>query len=391
MSQRFAVGDIPSSLLASCVLALATIAVPGHAELRAQSVTPMVRGLNIDGVEHDLDLVLGLTVSPKGVIVAPVVREHRLQFFDATGKPLSSLGRTGEGPGEFRILGSGISGWIADTLWVYDVGLRRVTLVSPNRKVLRLFVVPGSVTSAKNPKLLAPATLSAMTSAQSLVFGTSRETSVPEWVGAPNGTTGSFMRTDSAGRLVKFLGASLPITVPCARRTGPAQGQLPLCPTDLAMVARDGRRIVFATPVGGNQYRLTSIDAVGGDTVFSRLVAVTAVAIPRNIKDSLQADLAADIRAEPQLGPHTAGLDFPKVFPPFTKLRVGIDGSIWVNDGQELLGRQRWQIFDTNGAPLRTVELPRRTKVHEVSARSAWGTERNTDGFENIVRYDIQP
>jgi hypothetical protein len=202
----------------------------------------MVRGLNIDGVEHDLDLVLGLTVSPKGVIVAPVVREHRLQFFDATGKPLSSLGRTGEGPGEFRILGSGISGWIADTLWVYDVGLRRVTLVSPNRKVLRLFVVPGSVTSAKNPKLLAPATLSAMTSAQSLVFGTSRETSVPEWVGAPNGTTGSFMRTDSAGRLVKFW-ASLPITVPCPREPDRPRDSSPSA-GDLAMVARDGRRII---------------------------------------------------------------------------------------------------------------------------------------------------
>ena len=39
----------------------------------------------------------------------------------------------GEGPGEFRVVAS--LGWVADTLWVFDFRLDRITLISPDRQL----------------------------------------------------------------------------------------------------------------------------------------------------------------------------------------------------------------------------------------------------------------
>jgi hypothetical protein len=351
----------------------------------------MARTVTIDGEAHDLDIVRGLTVSPAGVIVAPLVKEHALRFFDAKGKDLGSFGRTGDGPGEFRMLGDGTNGWIGDTLWVYDVALRRISLVSPGRKLLRIVAVPGSVTSPTNPKLITAATLMAMPSAQSLLFSTSPARAVPSWIATPPRTRGSFLRTDAAGRLLTVVGAEPRRDDPCERQTGDAQARLPLCPRHLAAVSPDGKRIVFAAPVAATQFRLTALNPAGGDTIFSKVISQEATSIPGQVRDSLRDELATQVRLEPELARYYAGLTPPKVFPPFSALLVGRDGSIWLNDGQSVLGRQRWRILDAAGSLVRTVELPLTAHVQSVSAREAWVTEPGPNGFVNIAKYTARP
>ncbi len=380
-----------SRRLATALVSLAGLVCLVPVVVLAQAVTPMVRTLLIDGAEHDLDIIRGLTVGPNGTIVAPLPREHLLRFFDASGKPLGSFGRTGDGPGEFRILGGGTNGWIGDTLWVYDHGLRRVTLIGPNRKTLRVLDIPGAVISPKDPKQRAPASLIGVPSSRSLLVSMSSEQTVPSWIGAPSNSRGALLRISTDGQLAQLLGTDDTPPQTCSRNSVGNSVSLPLCPEQHAVVTPDGVHLIVATPMTGSHYRLTSHDIARGRAVFSVLIPTTRTAIPRPIRDSVAADLAEGVTAEPELGRHYAGLELPKFFPPFTGLRAGHDGSIWVNDGQRLLGRQRWHVFDAKGILVRTVELPRHAVVHAVGAREAWVVEPGADGFENIARYSVRP
>ena len=50
-----------------------------------------------------------------------------VRIFDASARHVTTFGRTGEGPGEFRRLGLGRA--VGDTAWFYDSGLQRITAV----------------------------------------------------------------------------------------------------------------------------------------------------------------------------------------------------------------------------------------------------------------------
>src|SRR3990172_8419254 len=98
-------------------------------------VLTITRDLRIDAAEHDLSPITWLTVSPTGNIAVSQPQDGLIRFFDARGSSLGSFGRKGRGPGEFDTPSR--VGWIAETLWVGDMGTRRFTLVSPSRTLVR--------------------------------------------------------------------------------------------------------------------------------------------------------------------------------------------------------------------------------------------------------------
>lgn len=67
---------------------------------------------------------------------------HELRFYDVAGRHLRSVGREGDGPGEFRALGR-ILRLAGDTLVVYDSNLRRLSWFSPEGRFLRSASVGG--------------------------------------------------------------------------------------------------------------------------------------------------------------------------------------------------------------------------------------------------------
>ncbi len=88
--------------------------------------------------------------APSGRIVVLDGATQQIRFFDSAGKHVNTIGRQGEGPGEFanvmqiRTLGG-------DTLAVVDGDLRRVTIVSESGGVL----ATGQFTTAEMRPLLA--------------------------------------------------------------------------------------------------------------------------------------------------------------------------------------------------------------------------------------------
>jgi hypothetical protein len=78
----------------------------------------------------------------RGRMYGSVFLRHRIMVLDSAGKPLDSIGREGRGPGE--IIGTEIELRTDpfDTLFVFDVQGRRLTVIDERHTVVRLVHLP---------------------------------------------------------------------------------------------------------------------------------------------------------------------------------------------------------------------------------------------------------
>ncbi|UCC25136.1 MAG: hypothetical protein JSU98_15635, partial [Gemmatimonadales bacterium] len=83
--------------------------------------------------------VVGAARRPGGGIVVGLGSSGEIRFYDASGELEAAWGRSGGGPGEFRILQS-VGLLAGDTAWAYDYALRRMTILEAQSGVLE--VVP---------------------------------------------------------------------------------------------------------------------------------------------------------------------------------------------------------------------------------------------------------
>ena len=96
-------------------LMLALSAVPPVAA--AQEPLRDVRSYG--AAEFSDESIRWVTVSDRGRVVIAQDKTNRLYFYAPEGNVLGTFGRSGDGPGEFRLpLGEG---WVGDTLWVNDM------------------------------------------------------------------------------------------------------------------------------------------------------------------------------------------------------------------------------------------------------------------------------
>jgi hypothetical protein len=105
----------------------------------------LVEELRLDANTEDFPDIGNVLVNARGDIAVFVNKDQQLRFYDAKGVKLGTFGRVGSGPSEFRR--ANMHGWAGDTLWVYDVDLRRITFISPARQLLRSEVLNQSLNS----------------------------------------------------------------------------------------------------------------------------------------------------------------------------------------------------------------------------------------------------
>lgn len=83
--------------------------------------------------------IVGVEVGPDGRIYVLDGQDQQIRVYDDAGRPLRTVGRRGDGPGEFTQ--ARLFGFKGDTLWVNDAGPMRVTLMSAEGQVLSTFPV----------------------------------------------------------------------------------------------------------------------------------------------------------------------------------------------------------------------------------------------------------
>ncbi|WP_419950771.1 6-bladed beta-propeller [Candidatus Palauibacter sp.] len=338
--------------------------------------------------------VFALAESAQGVVFVGGASE--VFVFGRDGSYIRSLGRQGDGPGEFAFVSTlGLHG---DTLWVGDPAVGRLTRFRPDGSVLETISPrpPGGLTL--NPLFLAPD--------RSVV------TAEPERMGA--GLTG-----DPAGNRRIIWNRWQP--------NGPSAHAFVVAGvTRESMIIRgDGQAVRSVrqpfhdrTPIafsGALPYALVgSHTRTGGDgTIFVERVHFdgtrdTALAVPYRaqritgaIVDSVIHQLGRELSWRPGAdeppadpspdiaGQLRAALYAPEYRPALWDLVQGNDGSIWVGRERSASGHVRWLVASESEGARAYIYLPVHQRPMSVTHTHVWISEPTDLDIGRVIKYRI--
>jgi hypothetical protein len=373
--------------------------------------SPPVRALRetmrIDGNAELLTSVSAVLVSASGNVILPSTRDHQLHIFDRSGKRLSSFGRKGDGPGEFQFP-IGLFGLKGDSVWIYDQGSLRLTLMAPDGKLIRTqptsyFTGELGLRQAKDDRLSLYASPYGFTSTGLLVaadqFPTQRDSLTMEnalSITRPGGVVQQ--------RLLAFEAEQFSVT-----------GTVGSTRVNATRAFRRVRTL-RASPKGG-YYALAqgnevardkveiSVDLVNdrGSKVFSTKVPVRAVSLPKSVSDtaverSLSRFTVSGGRGNAPPVSRAAARSalesrvretVPSNFPPLAGVSISDQGVVWIKvvTGVEMY---QWWSLNLKGEVSAAVSVPRNGSISYAKGDTLWVTERDEDDVPSVVRYVVE-
>jgi len=314
-----------------------------------------------------------------GSIVVANGGSQELRFFDQAGVWMRSTGRAGSGPGEFNSLG-----WLhvgtADTVRAYDWGQLRVSVFSSDGKYQRGYMLGTNGGGGTLRPQAALANGAVVASTQSSVDmnsapGVRRDTSL-------------LMLFDAEGRLLDTLGR-FPGSEAWVDRTERSMS-VRSRPFGKRLTVRAHNTSVY---VGSADFHeLTVLSGNRSDRRTLKWSGPT-VAITPQIVDAYVAATVADVPTD-QRASATEMLrraPFPAAMPTFATFVVADDGTVWV--GRYLARgqgeRQTFDVIDTAGATLGSVEMPARFAPSQVTRERVVGIWRDTDDVVHVRVYRL--
>lgn len=394
----------PPSLLLRIVFltvyALAGITLSGAAQGTPRAL-PLTKELTISGTEEDLGPIEKIAIAADGGVVVWQHQDHQLRFFDSRGRSVGRFGRNGEGPGEFRTLGP-LAGWRSDTLWITDPSTRRVTLISPERILVRSVPWPrairfGADSVALDPGLVPRAIYAdgSIIAQLTLRFGTPR----PAWYAATE-TRMPYVVVRPNGALMRVVGwsselAARECTVEVNFKDGGGSAvSVPFCAMAEAGVVSDGSRFVTVTPEPGNGIRLVAVTPAG-DTLVDRRHRFPVHRITKSVLDSTRRAMQnvpglrfASAANTAQVVEALRRVTLPETYPAFRRMLLGEDGSVWLEQWAAD-GTLGWIALDRDGTILGRVALPSRGVLRAARRDTIWVVELDVDDVPSIVRYRV--
>lgn len=352
-------------------------------------------------------------ISAEGEVFVAQWQDRTIQVIGAGGEVIRTIGRMGEGPGEFILL-SAI--WLAgDTLFATDRQQMRVNAFATDGRFLdsRTWVADfesWSMDEAGTRTIYAPG------SPPSAILANGLALVSPNWMVLPPQDP-----PDPGARRVGFRSPLL---------TMDEQGQIvdtlvwaEYYVTEFSM-ARDGRhfriRVPFqrephtaVIPGGGGVIVVREDDAAGPsvlvtrigpspDTVFSRTYSYTPAPLTDDLfrralsetevgemfpmPDADRADVPESADFE---GPVRRSGALPETLPTVTSLVVGQDESIWLRREEPEGEYAQWTVLDGTGGVVGVVTLPRTQEVVAVRGTVMAAVEEDELGRVTLVRYRV--
>jgi hypothetical protein len=371
-------------------------------ECSAQRAFRLKQDITIEAIAHDLSNVGAVTFSSGGILAVSQPQDFRILLFDQWGQAVGSFGRRGEGPGEFRTTNAFLS-WHADTLWIMENGVHRVTHMGPDFKLLRTSPLPVNVHAPSDadamPFLAGSAFVGGILADGTLVMTAfiPPGVTVPQWLPIRRQNSALFLHTTSDGRLIRELGTleGEAESARCSRMVGRTGGSIsiPLCATPKWAIAASGEAVVFVTvPQNTNGRAVMRIIAIGssrGDTLFNRLYTYSPRPISKRVVDSIRSRQMVRAGSSVPLREAWSALVFPAQYPPVERVFVGSDGLIWLMEPDVSLPVRRWTAVNMKGELIGTTELPANVVIRESRLGVAWGTIEDADGLQSLVKFTI--
>jgi hypothetical protein len=218
------------------------------------------------------------------------------------------------------------------------------------------------------------------------------------------------VRTNAENQFVSYaLRSPTRSTFPCRRATGlqspsgPIERTLPFCSDLHSMLSPDGRRIVHVTTAIPVTYpaaiRVSQVDIVRNDTIYSRSYRVPTLAVTPDEADSVRA--AEWDRLSQSSEPRLRGIadsilehDMPEYRSPVNEVYTGNDGTVMLMFLRFTSARY-YLLVDPLGNAVGTFTLPSNVLPVEVRGNAVYGLVPRFDApasanLNDIVRYRIR-
>ena len=326
--------------------------------------------------------LLDVRTLPDGELIVVEAQSQELRVFDSGGRFVRTIGRQGEGPGEFGRLAK-LADVEADTVWTWDSRLSRLTwfrtdgdLLGDRRLMIGDFLVAELTRLADGTHLAALVNFAAANDAERFYVA-------PE----------PLMLLDADGEPVDSL-----------RNVGGLDMMVTRSRSD------NGRTMVMITPVPlgrGTSYATSADRVYTGWNGEYRIVARTLSGTPSmvilalGLQPPLDAAEVAALRERRmescptetcEQNVRTLFDDFerPERRPAFSAFEVDADDNLWVAEyvptDEPATG---WHVFSPEGELLGHVTVPSRLTVHEIGSDYILGVQENELDVPFVRRFPL--
>lgn len=373
------------------------VATTGAAPTLELSAEPVVMIGALDGdADYLLDGVRHVARLTDGRIVVANGGSQELRFYDREGTHERTVGRSGEGPGEYRTI-SYMRRLTGDSLLIFDTGNRRITVLDSSGAYVRdeSTMRAGDAISVQgglaDGTLLAFRPKTALSMADLESTDLMRDTAFFEVVRDSAVVRAPFEYPGGERRMLISRDASGSGTV-----TSIAIQQLPLAHGRVLAAGRD------VAIVGSNE--TYELHVVGGDGAVRTIVRRPDV-VPGPVTDEMitswydrlfeqQRESNPDFdeqAAATQLQDALAG---PRVsaVPAYGRVAMSEDGAFWVADFAPpgaTTETARWSVYAADGTMRGTVELPASFQVMHIDEDMVIGVVRDEYDVEYVHVYGL--
>lgn len=305
-------------------------------------------------VAEPFSLVDGVRELPGGRLIVTDRMERRLFLVDFQTGVLREIGRTGDGPGEYRFPSAPLAG-PGDTTWVADAVLRRLLVITADGRIVAGLPMPaGGLASAR---------------------GTDRQGRIYFEGSSFDSDRGRFLDTVAVVRWAPGAARIEPVgqvwsggRVVLNRPGGLSSLSRSITPfphLDAWVALPDGRVAV----VGHQPFRIDFTDGAAGLRTGAT-IPFTPVPVTARDRDAFREQVAvqrsAALRVGGGAGPSGQALefddaDYPRTMPPFiaATVRATPEGEIWIGRSHATTDRTwRYDIFDGTGRVVGSATLP---------------------------------
>jgi hypothetical protein len=351
---------------------------------------------SVDDPDVGFSSITAVTVDQAGRVFVLERQEMAVRIYDDDGILQTKLGSRGEGPGEFQFPSA--MGLIADTLWVSDVMLRRVSLFTPDDGFIYSF--PMTTVEIETVPGLAARLVSQDPRPDGLLNTTWM---IPVLREMPDDSFWlPHARMDRDGTVIDTIqlqryGFAQRERVDVGGRTlsvpsGPSSHPLFIDAGDDAYVIERP----VATSADAAEFTITRIAGIA-DTLFHDTLGYRPRPFDATAIDSVIAAAVASYRqrndpdADAIAAAFRAGFSPPAFHPPIGSGRVGEDGTLWLERHDAGGPVIEWLLVAADGEPRGILELDRGTVVHWSDASILWAVARDEFDVPWLVKYRLRP
>jgi hypothetical protein len=319
--------------------------------------------------------IVGVRSLEGGEIVVLDAQARELRVFDSQGRYMRTLGRRGQGPGEFSNNLTGIAGVAGDTVWVWDSGNLRVTTFGLEGEVLESVGFERSGALGNRVSRLSDG---AYLSVRRFIppLGVTRSDLVVVRIERDGGGLDTLvvLPGQEAFSWRNCCGGTMVAPHPVGRASSVAAG-----PRHVAL--------------GSNEaYRIDLHDLTGVLHTSVRVTGLERALAPAEVERALnhQIERCRDVECEAAWPDAFAPELLPALRPAFSALMVDALGQLWVAEFEpEPVPVSGWHVFSPEGELLGRVATPLGLEVHEIGADYLLGVELDELEVSFVRRYPL--